>query len=132
MSEDAQNNGNATDNGEQNNDTGNTTENSAGNNAENTVPQSRLNKEIDKRKAAESALETFANEAAEDVPEEYRALIPNLPPADKVKWIREATKSGLFNPGNQNAKSPGAQRPNSQPKQAGQQSAYEKYLSENE
>jgi len=131
MSEDTQNNGNATDNGEQNTDTGNATDHGAGNNAENTVPQSRLNKEIDRRKAAESALETFATEAAEDVPEEFRALIPNLPPADKVKWIREAKKSGLFNR-TASEDGPGAQRPASPKKGDLKQSAYEKYLSENQ
>ncbi|MBG0789851.1 MAG: hypothetical protein H0S80_05060 [Desulfovibrionaceae bacterium] len=130
MSEDTQNNGNATENGVQNNDTGSNTDHGAGNNAENTVPQSRLNKEIDKRKAAESALETFANEAAEEVPEEFRALIPNLPPAERVKWMRDATKSGLFNRTTAED-GPGAERPASPKKGDLKQTPYEKFLKEN-
>jgi hypothetical protein len=32
----------------------------------------------------------------EDIPEEMRDLVPNLPPGDQIKWIRDARKKGLF------------------------------------
>ena len=31
-----------------------------------------------------------------DLPEEFRPLVPDLPPAVKVAWIRQAREAGLF------------------------------------
>ena len=61
------------------------------------IPLSRLNQEIEKRKLSESQLKEFADSFVESVPEEMRDLIPDLPPGQKIKWIQNATKKGLFN-----------------------------------
>jgi hypothetical protein len=60
------------------------------------IPLSRLNQEIDKRKAAESTVEEIAESLIEALPEDFRDIIPNLPPAEKIKWIRAAEMKGLF------------------------------------
>ena len=62
------------------------------------IPRSRLNAEIEKRKASDSTLAEVAELLAEDIPEDMRELVPDLPPADKIKWIRQAAAKGLFNP----------------------------------
>ena len=61
-----------------------------------SVPISRLNEEIEKRKALETELGTVAEKLVEDVPEEFKALIPDLPAGKKITWIKDATAKGLF------------------------------------
>lgn len=64
-----------------------------------TVPRTRLNTEIEKRKAAEAELKEVAKALADDIPEEYRSLVPvDLPPGKLITWIREAMAKGLFDP----------------------------------
>ena len=63
----------------------------------NRIPISRLNQEIDKRKAAENTVEEIAEALFGNVPEDMQDIVPNLPPAEKIKWIRAAEKKGLFN-----------------------------------
>ena len=60
------------------------------------IPQSRLNKEIEKRKQSETALKEVADKLIEDVPEDKRSIVPDLPPAAKIAWIRDAFKMGFF------------------------------------
>jgi len=61
------------------------------------VPRSRLNVEIEKRKALEKELKEVAKQMAEDVPEEFRDLVPtDLPPGKLVAWIKSASAKGLF------------------------------------
>jgi hypothetical protein len=60
------------------------------------IPLSRLNQEIEKRKASEGQLKEIADSHVERVPEEMRDLIPDLPPGQKIKWIQNATQKGLF------------------------------------
>ena len=48
--------------------------------------------------AAEEALAAIVDDLCNDVPENMRGLIPNLPPVEKVKWLREARAKGLFRP----------------------------------
>ena len=62
----------------------------------NKIPRSRLNAEIDKRKAAEGDLKTIAEDLKKDVPEEMQGLIPDLPAAKLVVWLRSANSKGLF------------------------------------
>jgi hypothetical protein len=62
----------------------------------NRIPVSRLNHEIEKRKAAEKAVEDIAANLVEAIPEEFREIIPNLPPVDKIKWLKAAELKGLF------------------------------------
>jgi hypothetical protein len=79
-------------------------------NSGNMVPRTRLNQEIEKRKGAEATLKAIADELEADVPEDMRKYIPNLAPADKIKWLREAIKGGLFG-GNQQENGPDSKRP---------------------
>jgi hypothetical protein len=60
------------------------------------IPVARLNQEIEKRKTAEKAVEAIATNLIEALPEEFQDLVPNLSPAEKIKWIRAAEMKGLF------------------------------------
>ena len=82
-------------------------------NNEHMVPRTRLNQEIEKRKGAEATLKAIADELVEDVPEEMRKYIPNLEPADKIKWLRDAIRGGLFT-GNHQESGPDSKRPSRQ------------------
>ena|SRR6266542_3038367 len=63
------------------------------------VPKSRLDAEIAKRRASDEQLETIAQELADDVPEQFRDLVPTgLSAAERIKWLRAATARGLFTP----------------------------------
>lgn len=64
---------------------------------ENTIPKSRFDEVNEKRKAAEAELQAVADSLKEDVPEDYRELIPELPPGQLIKWLRGAQAKGLFN-----------------------------------
>ena len=67
----------------------------------NKIPKSRLDQEIEKRKGAESELKELAEELKSDIPEEFKELVPDLPPSKLIKWIREANRKGLFDPKNE-------------------------------
>ena len=73
------------------------------------VPYSRFAEVVEQRKG----LETMLNSLIEDmVPEDMRDLVPNLPPAEKAAWIRNAKERGLFTrPEAVPASSPDAKRP---------------------
>jgi hypothetical protein len=58
--------------------------------------KAQLIHETEKRKASEAALKEITDELIADVPEEKRGLIPELPPAAKIKWLRNAFKLGLL------------------------------------
>lgn len=79
-----------------------------------TVPYARFQEVNAKRKSAEDTIAGIAETISADfVPENLRALIPDLPPAEKIKWIFEARKQGIFNSGNTSG--PDAKRPISKP-----------------
>lgn len=61
-----------------------------------SVPRHRLNEEIEKRKAFEKTLKEVADGLIEDVPEDKRGIIPDLPPAAKIAWLKNAFKMGFF------------------------------------
>ena len=61
-----------------------------------TIPRSRLNQEIEKRKASEETLQEVADGLIEDVEERKRSIIPDLPPAAKIAWLKDAFKMGFF------------------------------------
>ena len=63
---------------------------------DNRIPRSRLNQEIEKRRAAEGELKTLADSLKADIPEEFQPLIPGLPPGQQIKWLRDAITRGLF------------------------------------
>ena len=80
------------------------------------VPKFRFDEVNAKKKAAEEELASVADSLKEEVPEEHRDLIPDLPPAALIKWLRAATAKGLF------SKTPpespdGGKRPNQKPPQ---------------
>ena len=60
------------------------------------IPLSRLNQEIEKRKASEAQLKELADQLTEEVEESKRAIIPDLPPGAKISWLRTAFKMGFF------------------------------------
>ena len=72
-------------------------------NSEHMIPKSRFDALNEKKKAAESSLEEIANGFVETIPDDMRELVPNLSPAEKIKWIQAAQKQGLF--GNNQEKS---------------------------
>lgn len=84
-------------------------------NREHMIPKSRFDALNEKKKAAESALEEIAEGLIETVPEEMREIIPDLPPAAKVKWIQAAQRKGLFEikpeTNGPDSKKPGDQKP---------------------
>lgn len=100
MSEENQNqdnNGNATDNSEK------------------MIPKSRFDQVNTAKKMAEETLQSLVDELKEDIPEKFKELVPNLPPADLVKWIRSASKAGMFTekaePNGPDSKRPGGKPP---------------------
>ena len=60
------------------------------------IPKSRFDAVNEQRKAALGDLEKLAKNMLEDVPEDLHDLVPNLPPADVIAWIRRAVKKGIF------------------------------------
>jgi len=83
---------------------------------ESMIPRARLNQEIEKRKTSEEALRAVVDDLKEDIPEDMRDLVPDLPPAEQVKWIRVAFKKGVFG-GNQPQDGPDSKRPGGKPPQ---------------
>ena len=78
------------------------------------IPKSRLDQEISKRKESEKELSEIAEELKADVPEEYKNLIPDLPAAKLIKWLRNASAKGLFDPKSKesiDSKRPGDKKP---------------------
>jgi hypothetical protein len=78
---------------------------------ESMIPKSRFDQVNAQKKAAEAELASVAEGLTEEVPEEYRDMIPELPPAQKIKWLRAATAKGLFSKAPPEA--PDSKRPNS-------------------
>lgn len=60
------------------------------------VPYARFAEVLGQRKAAEETLKTVVEELVNDLPAEFRPLVPDLPPAVKLAWIRQARDAGLF------------------------------------
>jgi hypothetical protein len=79
------------------------------------IPKSRFDALNEKKKAAESSLDEIADGFVETIPEDMRELVPNLPPAEKIKWIQAAQKQGLFGKNQENSgldsKKPGDKKP---------------------
>lgn len=64
--------------------------------AENMIPKTRFDQVNQQKREAIDALKSVANELAQDVPEDMRDIIPDLGPAERIKWIRQASKKGIF------------------------------------
>jgi hypothetical protein len=83
-------------------------------NVEHMIPKGRFDQVVNQRKAAESALEELATEMVEEIPEDMRDIIPDLPAAARIKWMRTAMKKGLFGgnaPEGLDVKRPGGKPP---------------------
>jgi len=82
---------------------------------EQMIPKSRFDAVNTQRKAAEETLAGLVQELVEDIPEQFRALVPNIAPAEQIKWIRSAQKTGLFTakpePNGPDSKRPGGKPP---------------------
>lgn len=83
-------------------------------NREHMIPKSRFDALNEKKKAAEAALEEIASGLTESIPEDMRDLVPNLPPAERVKWIQAARKKGFFT-AQEEASGPDSKRPGDRP-----------------
>lgn len=75
-----------------------------------SIPKARFNEINEKRKAVETLLSGLVEEFMSEVPEEFQDVIPDLPPADKIKWLRNAKSKGLFKSATV-ADSPDSKRP---------------------
>ena len=62
----------------------------------NMIPKARFDQVNEKKKAAEAELQTIADDIRNDVPEDMRNLIPDLPAGHLIKWLRAANTQGLF------------------------------------
>jgi hypothetical protein len=60
------------------------------------IPLSRLNQEIEKRKLSDKTLNEIAESFVNQISEDKRDIIPDLPPAQKIKWIQNAQSKGFF------------------------------------
>jgi len=111
-----QNNANTGDTGEQNNSQTQTNNANTGDTGGHMVPKRRLDEVVQQRKEAEAALKEVADGLIEEVPEDMRDLVPDLPAAQKIKWLRTAIKKGVFG-GNQDASGPDSKRAGGKPPQ---------------
>jgi len=85
---------------------------------ETTVPYARFKEVVDARKAAEDSLAEVVQELVATLPEDMRDLVPNLPPAEKIRWINTARQRGVFaQPVASETDSPGSRRPGAKPPQ---------------
>jgi hypothetical protein len=80
-----------------------------------TVPYERFQKVNDAKKAAEETLSGIVTELLEDIPEDLRDIVPDLPPAEKIKWIRAAHKKGVFGGRAPEPNGPDSKRPGGKP-----------------
>lgn len=61
------------------------------------IPKARLDEEIGKRRNLETEYAEFADAVLSEIPDNLKALIPaELGPGAKLKWFREAKKTGVF------------------------------------
>jgi len=60
------------------------------------IPKERFDQVNQQKKEALEALQSIVDELIEDIPEEFKDLVPDLSPAVKIMWIRNAQKKGIF------------------------------------
>jgi hypothetical protein len=63
---------------------------------ERMIPKSRFDEVNQQKKEALAELQSVADSLREEIPEDKRDLIPDLPPAQLIQWLRKASKAGLF------------------------------------
>ncbi len=86
----------------------------AGDTGDHMIPKSRFDQVVQKRRDAEAALQTVLDGMIEDIPEDKRDLVPDLPPAKTIEWLRTAQKKNLFSK-NQISNGPDSKRPGGKP-----------------
>ena len=75
------------------------------------IPKSRFDEVVNQRNEAQAVLKSLAEAALNEVPEEYRELVPDkLSPQDQIIWIRKAKASGIFG-GKTEKNGPDSKRP---------------------
>ena len=84
---------------------------------ETSVPYARFKEVVEARKAAEESLSAVVEEVIATLPEEMRDLVPDLPPAEKIRWINTARQRGVFAKTGSEQDSPGSKRPGAKPPQ---------------
>ena len=76
-----------------------------------SVPYARFQEVVEQRKGLEGTLNALIDGMVNELPEDMRDLVPNLPPAEKAAWIRNAKERGIFSAPQPPANSPDAKRP---------------------
>lgn len=82
---------------------------------EKTVPYERFQAVNAAKKQAEETLSGIVTELLEDIPEDLRDIVPDLTPAEKIKWIRAAHKKGVFGGRATEPSGPDSKRPGGKP-----------------
>ena len=82
-----------------------------------SVPYARFQEVVTARQAAEESLAEVVQEIVASLPEDMRDLVPNLPPAEKIRWINSARQRGVFAKTGGDTDSPGSKRPGAKPSQ---------------
>ncbi len=112
---------------EQNNTEGQATEQvSTPDKSENMIPKSRFDQLNEKRKQAEQELQEVADMLIEDIPEDYKDIVPDLSPSQKIKWLKNAQKKGLFSPKAENSPDANTPGPSNTEADFSNMSTYEK------
>lgn len=61
------------------------------------IPKARLDEEVGKRRTLETEYAELAETVLAEIPENLKPLVPaDYTPAQKLKWYREARKTGVF------------------------------------
>lgn len=63
---------------------------------EKTVPYDRFQKVNQQKKELGDTLESILASMIDEIPEEFRELVPDIPPAQRYAWIKQARDKGLF------------------------------------
>jgi hypothetical protein len=66
------------------------------NKTENMIPKARFDQVNQQKNELNDTLKGLVDELKADIPEDFQDLIPEMKPADQIKWIRNATKKGIF------------------------------------
>jgi hypothetical protein len=82
-----------------------------GDKGEKFIPKGRFDEVNQKFKEAKETLQAIVDDLKEELPEEMKDLVPNLPPAETIKWIRLAQKKGIFGGMESNQSGPDSKRP---------------------
>jgi hypothetical protein len=52
---------------------------------------------VSQKNELNETLKGLVDELKQDIPQDMQDLIPDMKPQDQIKWLRNATKKGLFN-----------------------------------